>query len=551
MQAENHAHQVSVLTQYPRAIVHLRQQFKEDRFGAVLGAGTSIDLKVPSWKELVEKLAADSEVEGADLLSGKANRASLPYKTEMLLQRFSERQKAKIDSRLSHRERENTISSRWLALCGKYLYSSRPSDPSSLEAAIKRHPYFGALVEVVQESHLTINFNFDDYLETALGQKKRQQDKQNKGYECITNPWSQIKRRNSVVYHPHGVVPFGLMELPHDRFVFSEESYAKQYIRLGDVDTTFLLAHFARNTCLLIGCSLEDALRTALIRSAHVNPGNYHYYVQHLQEGDSVADPEREAIADTNFRVYNLITLFLNSLQIRALLELVNYKAIADGEFTDLATRCKVRIHYNYYMTGALGVGKSTTALLLRSLYVLDEWLEARPVILGKPPDQLTDAEREEADGWILQQFEIKNNTLRQLSREAGVVAIVDRPPMDPLVFTPQKGKAGKAKALLDRLCPEQSWKVVEGAIILLLGDPRELSARVRATGRENYSEDRLKTMQDDLRAVYVGDGVIPIETYGLSSAEVTRRVAEWIHRKPYVPFDLHRALLTQSEAPA
>ena len=540
-----------MLKQYPRVIVHLRRQFQERRFGTILGAGTSVNLNVPAWIDLVEKLAADTLVEGTELLSGKAKVSSLPYKTELLYQRFSERQ-SKLLKDLNLRERENTISSRWLKLCAKYLYSTRPTDVTQMDSAFATHPYFLALIGLVQESGLTVNFNFDDYLETALNRNKRKGDNENRGYECITNPWSQIKRKDCVVYHPHGIVPHGLMELPHDRFVFSEDSYAKQYIRFGDVDTTFLLTHFAKNTCLLIGCSLEDALRTVLIRGAQVNPGNYHYYVQHVGDGETVSELEKEAIAETNFKVYNLVTLFLNSVEIRAFLELINYNSISEPDFRDLAKQYEVRVQYNYYMTGALGVGKSTTALFLRSLYVLDEWLEARPAILGKPWDELSPKERVDADNWILSQFEMKNRSLRRLEDAgAAVVAIVDRPPMDPLVFTPVHERAHKAAALLEKLCPGGKFRVVEGVIILLVGDPRELSARVRATGRENYSEEKLTKMQDDMVAVYQGDGIIRVDTRGLTPAEVTKLVAELIHRKPYVPYDLHRALELQAAAAA
>ena len=532
----------AVLQSYPKAVVHLRQQYQTRRFGLVLGSGISVDFKVPMWPSLVSKIADDPQVDGKALLLGHVDKKSLPFKTEMLFHRFREKF-SKVETTFSELDQQNIIKARWLEICATHIYSEVDSN---LETALKAHPYFSSLLPLVQQSYLTINFNFDDFLERALALCKREKDKTNKGFEVVTDPWPQFRRSDSVIYHPHGIVPFQhkLMELPVDRFVFSEAAYSTQYVGSRGHDSSFLLSHFARNTCLLLGCALEDELRNVLMRSAQINPGNYHYYVQFIEdESSQPTEEQRLLISETNFNVYNLITLFLTPQKIKALLDIINQDEVSNKSLNDLAIQSGVQLNYNYYLTGPIGVGKSTTASLLRSLHVLDEWLETRPSILAKPWDELTPEEAQEADDWIIDQFCAKNETLRHLEP---AVSIVDRPPLDPLSFTKKEDRPKKAKILIDRLCPGRKWAVESGVVILLTGDPEVLSSRVRATGRDNYSVERLEKLQKDIVELYKGAGVYKVDTKNLSILEVTKRVAEIIHRKKYEPFDLDGQLKLQ-----
>lgn len=531
-----------LLRQYPRAIVHLRSQVRKQRFGTILGAGISVDFGAPQWGKLINDIASDPDVDGKDVADGVAFKAmAAPYQTEILYQKFRAAFSAKLTD-LSPAEQQNTATAAWLTICQKYLYKTPPID---IAAELPKHPYMEALIPLVQNSALTINFNFDDYLERALAERKREKDRGNRGFEVVTDPWPQFRRQDCVIYHLHGYVPAGLMEKTVDRFVFSEASYSKQYVGARGHDSSFLLAHFARNTCLLVGCSLEAELRNVLMRGAETNPGNFHYYCHWIPNKETLSDIERQLISETNFKVYNLITIFLTSTEIRLLLKLINESEVPDGKLKDLARRSATRLKYTFYMTGSIGVGKSTTTSHLRNLNVLDEWLEPRPEVLSIPWDKLTDDQKSFADDWIAGQFEQKNDTLRH--EENAVISVVDRPPLDPLVFTPKSERSAKAKFLADRLCPDDghgSYGVEEGVVILLLGDPKELSARVRATGRQEYTAEKLKQMQIDMKELYESmPGTITIDTQFMGIAELTKRVAELIHRQEYAPANLTEKL--------
>lgn len=527
-----------LLRQYPRAIVHLRSQVRKQRFGTILGAGISIDFGAPPWGKLVKDIASDPEVDAKEVAEGAAFKGMAPpYQTEILYQKFRAAFFEKLTD-LSPAEQQNTATAAWLTICQKHLYKTPAID---IAAELPKHPYMEALIPLVQNSALTVNFNFDDYLVRALALRKREKDKGNRGYEVVTDPWPQFRRQDCVIYHLHGYVPAGLMEKTVDRFVFSEASYSKQYVGARGHDSSFLLAHLARKTCLLVGCSLEAELRNVLMRGAETNPGNFHYYCHWVKDRGELSETEKKLISETNFKVYNLITLFLTSSEVRLLLKLINECEISEGKLKDLATRSAVPLKYTFYMTGSLGVGKSTTTSHLRNLNVLDEWLEPRPEVLSIPWDKLTDDQKVFADNWIADQFMQKNDTLRH--EENAVISVVDRPPLDPLVFTPESERSAKAKFLADHLCPDDGhggYGVEKGVVVLLLGDPKELSARVRATGRQEYTEEKLRKMQINMKTLYESmSGTITIDTQFMGISELTKRVAEVIHRQEYVPADL------------
>jgi hypothetical protein len=532
----NKAHE-KLLKRYPRPIVHMRKQFALERFGLIFGAGLNKSFGLPDWANLVAKIAADPAVQGENILKRFSERASLPYKTELLFQHFRKQQIAKETSEPHTLTFENKTYAKWLQLCADHLY--KEANPN-FEEALNSHPYLLRYLPIIQHTQMTVTYNFDDNIEKALAANRGGNDK-TRGYEMVTNPWAQFKRRKGVIYHPNGIVPTKLMELPVDKFVFSESSFAKQFLGALAGELSGLLNHLSKNTCLILGSSLEDEMfRNLLVQSAQANPGNAHYYCYFLNKDESINDVDISAITKANFSVYNLITLFLNEEEIATLADLVNPGIIDDNNFSDCAAVCKVPIKYCFYLTGPLGVGKSTTINQLRNLSVLDEWVEQRLQILGKPWEDLTPNEKDEADNWILNQFALKNEALRH---EKVGIFIIDRPPLDPLVFEKPEGRPAKAKKILEAICKGGAWETTGGTIILLTGPCDDLAARVLVTGRGGYTADKLRKMENSLKLVYESKHLCEVATNGMSIQDVTKRVAEIVHFEDYNPCNLHEML--------
>lgn len=530
-----------LLKNYTRPIVHMRNQLNLKRFSLVFGSGLSKDFGLPMWSELVEKIAGDAQVQGKKLLAKFSATKSLPYLTELLLQHFKRKRTVHASSvDPNSKAFEYLTLEEWLRIFAKHLYADAPPDFAS---TVKGHPYLMNYLPIIRQTLMTVNYNFDNYIERALALEKNDGlEKQSRGYETVTNPWMQFQRSDSVIYHPNGVFPPELMELPTDKFVFSEASYAEQFAGALAGDHSPLINHFCKNTCLLIGLSLEDEiLRTLLIMSAKASPGNYHYYVYFMNSSSSLREDEREAMLRTNFNVYNLKTLFLNEQEISALGELINPEKVSNDDICDCASTQGIDCAFRFYFTGPMGVGKSTNINNFRNLTVLDEWMEERPAILAKPWDELNPTEQDFADNWIANQFKKKNDNLRH--NKVGI-CILDRSPMDPLAFTPPSEQAAKASNLVTTICPgEAAWKVQNGVVILLTGDPKELEVRLILSGRKEYNADKLDKMEKAMKKIYEIEGVIILDTHGLTIPEVTKRIAEIIHLREYKPCNIHTRL--------
>lgn len=530
------------LRDFARPLAHMRAQIQANRFGLIFGSGLSRSFGIRTWAALVDAISQDERVHGQDLFRNLSHRVTLPYKTELLFQNYRRTRLMELQTqRGSRRESEYRIMAEWLTIVAEHLYKDAPED---FGTAVRSHPYLRHYLSIINSTPFTITYNFDDFLEQALNTHRGEEDRKlSRGYEVVTNPWTQFRRQTAVIYHPNGIVPQELMETPVDRIVFSEASYAERLIGAMAGDYASILNHLSKTTCLFIGLSLEDeVMRNLLVQSARTSPGNYHYYIYYLESGESISEGHKEAIRQANFAVYNLITLFLDNSLIASLGRLLDIHNTSDNVFADMCDEVGCRAAYRYYITGSLGVGKSTAVNQYRNLTILDEWLEPRLPVLRKPWDQLTDEELAEADRWLSKQFRLKNDNLRH---ERVGVFMVDRPPLDPLAFTPRNDWPGKATELLDAICPgEADWSVAPGQVIVLTGDAKELAIRLLLTKREGYTEEKLRLMEETILEVYEGPGVVVVDTRGLAIGDVAKRIGEIIHLESYEEFDLHERLL-------
>ena len=532
----------SILKEYPRPVVHLRKQVCHNRFGFIFGSGLSSPFGIPTWEKLNNALAQNHRIAGVRLLNFAPPRAGEPYRTEMLFEHYRKRRYRKAPPEQHHtRKLDYRIASEWHELVRQHLYTRTPQD---FKRALKKHPYLKACLPLIRKAHMTVTYNFDDFIEQALllTNPRDERDK-SLGYECVTNPWVQYRRRNAIIYHPNGVIPQKRMETPSDRFVFSESSFAEQMMGIFAGRQAGLLNHLSKNTCLLIGLSLEDEmLRSLLAQSAQSNPGNFHYYVYYIKKITDIDGDKREAIRKANFKVYNLITLFLDSNGICSLIELINTNTCPSNDFCDFAEEKGICVCFRYYLTGPMGAGKSSVLNNFRNLEALDEWLEQRPPILGKPWVTLNDEEKRVADKWIASQFRKKNDILKD-DKEG--VFMLDRGPLDPLSFTDDKKWKNKSRSLLNAICPgNATWTVQDGRVVILRSDPDEFALRILTTVHDGYTADQLKDNEEKLAAAYGNNGVIEIDTRGLTLSDITRRIAEIVHLEDYDSVcDLHKRL--------
>lgn len=520
-----------VLCEHSRAIAHMRIQLDKSRFGFVAGAGLSKPLNFPNWTELVERLAKHPDVRGEHILASAGRNLSDTSKAQMLFQHYRSRNlEAATDPVNAKWERR--IQGQWRRIIHGALYEGVPEDADQLKA---RHPYLSKWIPVILKAGMTINYNFDDTIQQLIMLDHSDDAGLVRPFETVWNAYLPFRSGAAIIYHPNGFLPRNLLEYPSETLVFSEGSFADQLIESMAGHHASLLHHFSKTTCLFVGLSLQDqTLRHLLRQSAVISPGHYHYYVHFLPPGYP-RDPESEkAMREANFEVYNLITLFMGDKELAALGELLTRD---EGKLRKEAEEVGAELRYLYYLSGPIGAGKTTSLGYFGSFKTYEEWTSPRPAGLAKSWKDLTQAERTEIDRWIADQFEQRNSIL--IDEKIGI-HVCDRTPLDPLSFNDDEDLPSKAKFIKERLSPGMSHRLVQsGQVILLKGAPEDLEARV--VGRHKQSSaDLIGDLQSRLKRIFaMNDPPIVIDTFGLSIAEVVKRVARVILLDQYKPSDL------------
>jgi hypothetical protein len=535
--------EAKVIELAPRAIVHLRAQHRAQRLGLLFGAGISIDLGYPRWSDLVRKIAQRPEVGAAEIwdrlekkgAGGRPVTRSLASVTQMLFSEFRKRRIAALNLGASLTfVQERSIKTDWLRLLHEELYQGL--DRHARKEKLAKHPYLNAFTNIIKRSPLTVTYNFDDTLEQMLAFARSDDESETtRGYEMVDRPNSQFRRPDSVIYHPNGCLPAVFENGSSADVVFADDSFQDQLISAANGKYIHLSGHLFRNTCLLIGLSLEDSTLQSLLRQNAVqNPGNIHYIVQYTS-ASTPRDPESEAaIFNSNFESFGLYTLFLSNEEIKTLATLI------EMEPSTFASRhAKLKPKFVYYMIGSVGAGKSTAAGNLRSLITYDEWIDERKPDLAKPEGEISTEKIDGLNEWIAEQFHKKNFALQDCKEG---IHVVDRAPLDPLTFGPKEDRGKKAKALLDKITDDGAWDVAPGHIIHLSASLEEI--RIRNSLKHKYwPDDEYEKLMRDIDEVYGNLPKSVVCTTGRSSAEVAKHVARIIFLDDYLPVNIQDQL--------
>lgn len=510
------------LEENTRAIVHIRKRKSDSKLSLVVGAGISKDFGIPKWEELIENIAKDKQVNGLNLLRKNKNRLHAS-KTQVLFQYFA--------AKLSDKQRnlsEGEIKNTWRNIVRKHLYKKG----KSIQNILRDHPYIESFIKIIKDSPMTVTYNFDSYIEEIL--QKKDEPIETRNYETVWDPRLQTKLNQCVIYHPNGFLPKRALEHQSEGLVFCEDEFADQLIETMAGHYASLLHHYSQKTCLFLGISLDDSTLKHLLRqSARLNPGHYHYYIAFQEKNNIISEREKEAIYDSNFNLYNLVTLFLTNDEIKTLGDLLT---MDEKNFLNYAGSEKINLVFCYYIIGAIGVGKSSAISYFRNLATHDEWPDFRIAELGKDWTSLPKQKRRKVDQWIAEQFTKKNRTLNVATEG---IHIVDRAPLDPIAFTQERSWHRKARFLIEKVCGNTiSTKIKDGEIIFLTGDPKVLENRAKSHGKE-YSARKLKKMEEALRKIYKFNDLRIINTRNRSSDYVVKDIARIIHKEKYSAKDL------------
>ena len=524
------------MTAASKAVVHLRAQNHRKRLGLIFGSGASKDLGFPDWANLVERIGGDEGVDAAALLaqlrsedSSQPVTQSLASITHMLFDHFRDRRIKELNLTGSITFlQEQSIKSEWLKIIHKQLYTG--VDASKRKRTIEKHPYLTAFRDVIKNSPLTVNYNFDDTLEKLLIQSRTAEEQTHtRGYEVTDKPNAQFQKDSGVIYHPNGYLPSLFEDGASAEVVFSNDAFQDQLISAANGRYVHLSNHLFRNTCLLIGLSLEDATLQSLLRqNAVTNPGHIHYIVHYLPANSEVNKDTLDVIFRSNFTSYNLYTLFLDGQGIKDLAELI----LMHPDTFKMRYPKAVR-KFVYYLVGSIGAGKSTAAGNFRNLITYDEWVDERLPDLAKPQKDVGKTSIVNMDKWIADQFHKKNFMLQKAEES---IHIIDRCPLDPLTFPGDK--RAKAANLLKTITSDGSLLIEKGHIIFLDCEVAEL--KIRNSFKHKYwPDEEIGGLLLEMEEVYSGLKQSRICTRGRTIGDVAREIAKIVFLEEYWPVDI------------
>jgi deoxyadenosine/deoxycytidine kinase len=521
-----------LVQRYGRAIAHMRQLVEKRRLGLVLGAGIGQAAGLPSWVELIKgisKRLSELSVEGRDLAE-----ESSPVQAQILLSRFRQYLERKADfSEIEASHRDATVAVQWRKLLRDVIYHGI-ENPADL---LIRHGYMEDLAILAYKIPIVVTYNFDDLLEQALA-KSEHKPKDTVGYYSAWGSNFVVQDGRPVVYHPNGYLPFYTIDRYSEQVILTEEAISDQVIDSLMGSFALLLDYYSRTSCLFLGFSLSDpALRSMLRQASRRSPGTVHYYVRYCPDGEP-PPLEQSETTETNFELFNMVTLYLSANEIKALLQLV--AQIERSEFDDVFVNAGVETTYRHYVTGPVAVGKTTVLSRLQGVEIVDEWLKPRDPLIAKPHNQLLPEELEKVDNWILEQLRLKNGRFE--GAHLGL-HLMDRAPLDALAFTPEHEHREKAMKIFNVACAGASGKPHDfcpGKLIFLKGRPYDLLTRQKWRGRDG-DEDYISQQQTALLEVYnTQDPSLTsiVETSGLSVEMVVKKVLRIIHLEPYQEFN-------------
>jgi len=239
-------------------IKKLAEEYENNNVTLFLGAGVSMDARLPSWPVLIENfekhILDEDDGKREDFFKRHENRTALTQ-TRMI---------------------KSQNPGKFMDSLKKAIY---PSDIKELDENIKNSNLLRSLVELIKPIKTEeefkikdiITLNFDDVLE----RKMKESDIKVNSFPESQDALNIAGMPN--IYHVHGYLPFtsdGVDIGQINKIIFSEEGYHDIYNNPLQWSNIIQINSFYKNTCLFVGCSLDDPNTKRLLDASKIENEN-------------------------------------------------------------------------------------------------------------------------------------------------------------------------------------------------------------------------------------------------------------------------------------
>ncbi len=265
----------------------LKEAYQDGNLALYLGAGVSVESRIPDWKKLVIMMSFKRNEE----LMAESRKSPYPNYLYAISQWVIENNEDSLDTIISKLNRHYS-KDQFIGIIRETLYesitSSAPGDSLTQipRDIIRKNSTLQSIVKLCKDSRVkekgvssVITYNYDNLLESAL--KWIESD----SFESIIRGDLQTTPGKIPIYHVHGYIPFRAINdgIQMEQLVFGEESYhltAQDAYYWGNI---VQMKTLMSEVGLMIGLSLTDRnLRRILLalKNAPVTKKNYLIYTK-------------------------------------------------------------------------------------------------------------------------------------------------------------------------------------------------------------------------------------------------------------------------------
>lgn len=513
----------------PRFICHLYQRLSQGRLNLVTGAGISIDAGVPSWYQLLDRLAERTEDLKADFQLHRSSGLNPEYLGQIIYHRL--RKECSATNTLNY-----AIDHSWAKEIHTAIYKDAKN---GIKEILDVHPYMTELRNLAYRVSLVINFNFDDILAEAMSEHGVSSTFR-RASTVVWHPPLVERENSTTIYHVNGLLPRASLKKRSPQLIFTEDSFSDAVSRSPGVSGEYIFLRFVQHTMLIIGHSLNDtSLKNYLRKNRDKCPANHHYVIYWIDENKVMSDQQLNDIFEANLELYNLITIFLTTNEIKEFLMLLNMN---ERDFKDAFDNLEIgeTNRYHYYIVGPVAAGKSSILEQLRCFQTHEEWTRTAPQEMYLSFKKLDENQRKTVNQFIYSELKEKNKRMHEAKTG---FHFMDRAPLDLYAFShDDEERKEKTKEIKNKVTRDNELRA--GQIIFVTANPKTLVKRNASRGRESENSgeaDYLKNQSQFLKDLY--KPVFIVKTDQKTPGEAAKDIARQALLKDYKPTDLSKIM--------
>lgn len=282
----------------------LKKRFNNDELALFLGAGISLDAKIPTWDTLISNLMVSLIDELIEKNTDDKQKIELSsFEKELLIQNIKS-QSSNSPLQLVRFIR-NGLGKSFQEKLRTILYAKCDNDTSKLLQAITNLSVSSRNTIGLQG---IITYNFDDLLEKNFNEKKVIK------FSSIYKETDTSSKKELPIYHVHGFLPRDThddddlndnINEKNNFLVFSEEGYHDLILDPYHWANLVQLNFLKEYTCLFIGTSMTDPnVRRLLEISKRKSSENKHYVIFERQSFNKIKHDHKESVNTNNIDLF-------------------------------------------------------------------------------------------------------------------------------------------------------------------------------------------------------------------------------------------------------